>query len=339
MSAREDFEKLKARGIVFDGYKAFLNKDNKAGIAADAAAVTTVNGGVPSVFTSYLDSRVVEILLAARNARKIFPETKKGDWTNDFAVFRTVEAVGTVTPYTDFGNGASADTNITYPTRQQYIGQTTVRYGDLEQERTALAMLDLVAQKQISAATVIDVATNKINLLGVEGMDIYGIINDPNIPAALTPASVNGKTAWEDKTTQEVYDDILAMFAQIITASQGRVDQNSDFVLAVAPSSAVQLGKATDYNVSVIDMVKKYAPNVEVVSLPELASTTGGNSAMLIAKTVDGNPTGELGYSEKMRAMRLVPQSSYFEQKFAFGTYGAVIYYPFAIAKMTGVSA
>lgn len=334
----DNFQKLKEKGIIFDSVKHFITEKNRSQLANDAVLSTPANSGVPGIFTNYLDSKIIDILLSPRNARQIFPETKKGDWTTDYAVFRTVEPVGDVTPYTDYGNGASADTNVAYPTRQQYVGQTTIKYGDLEQERSARAMIDLVSQKQTAAATVIDMASNKIDLLGIEGMAIYGLLNEPNIPTALTPTSVGGKTAWSDKSTKDIYNDILKLFKQIITASQGMVNQTDNFVLAVAPGTAVELGKATDYNVSVWDMVKKYAPNVEIVTLPELASSTSGDSVMLIAKQVQGIPTAELGYSEKMRAMRLVPYSSYYEQKFVFGSYGAIVYRPFAIAKMTGVS-
>ena len=334
-----DFDKIRAKGIVFDGAKHFINDKNRDQLANDAALVTEPNAGVPGIFTNYIDEKIIDILLAPRNARAIFPEIKKGDWTNDFAVFRTVESVGTTTPYTDYSEGATADVNIGYPTRQQYIGQTNIKYGDLEQERTARAMIDLVSQKQTAAATVIDIAANKIALLGIEGQSIYGLLNDPNIPPALTPAAVDGKTAWADKSTTAVYNDVLALFKQIITALKGLVSPNDAFVLAVAPGTAVELGKATDFNVSVWDMLKKYAPNLELVTLPELSSDNAGDSVMLIAKQVQGLPTGEIGYGEKMRAMRLIPDSSYYKQKFVFSSYGTVIYRPFAIAKMTGVSA
>ena len=330
-------EQMRNAGIIFDGAEHFITEDNRNMLAQDAM-ITAPNAGVPAVFTSYVDSKIIEILLAPKRSREILPEAKKGDWTNDFAIFRTVEATGTVTPYSDYGNGASADVNIGFPTREQFIGQTTITYGDLEQERTARAMLDLVSRKQISAATIIDTAENKINLLGVEGMEIYGLINDPNIPAALTPAEVDSQTAWTEKNTQAIYDDILSLYGQIISASKGNVSQNDSFALCVSPTASVLLGKATDFNVSVKKMLLDYAPNTKIVVLPELESKTSGDSVMLVAQKVMGNDAGQFGYSEKIRAMRLIPKTSSYEQKFAFGTYGCVLYYPFAVAKMTGVT-
>lgn len=331
-------DKLKAAGITFDGARYFITDKNRDLLAQDAA-VTPPNAGVPAVFTSYVDTKAIEVLLAPWNATKIFPEVKKGDWTTEYAVFRTLEAVGTVTPYTDFGNGAASDVNVGFPTRQQYVGQTTIKYGDREQAVTSRAMVDLVSAKQQSAAKVIRTAQNKIYLNGIEGMSIYGLINDPNIPAALTPASVDGVTAWSGKTTRQIYDDILSLYKQVITASKGQLDQNSEYVLALSPTASVELGKATDYNVSVQDMILQYAKNTTTVVLPELESATAGDSVMLIATSVAGFPTAELAFGEKMRAMRIVPFSSYYEQKLAFSSYGCVLYYPFAVAKMTGVTA
>lgn len=339
MSVREDLEMLREKGIVFDGAKYFIKDNNKDKLAADAAMLTSPNAGIPAMYTSFVDEKAVKVLLQPRNSTLVMPEVKKGDWTNDYAVFRTIEPVGNVTPYTDFGNGASADVNVEFPTRQQYIGQTTIKYGDLEQERSSRAMIDLVSQKQISAATVIDMAMNKINLLGVEGLSIYGLLNDPNVPSALTPTAVNGATSWESKDGEAIFDDIRKMFKELFERSQGLIDANGNFVLAIAPGTSVMLSKsANNYNQTVMEKIKAFAPNVEIVSLPELASKTSGDTVMLIAKEVEGNPVGEFGFGDKMRAFRLVPESSYYHQKFAFSSYGAIIYYPFAIVKMTGVT-
>ena len=116
----------------------------------------------------------------------------------------------------------------------------------------------------------------------------------------------------------------------------GLINQSSDLVLAVSPGSNVLLGKATDYNVSVLDMLNKYFTNLSIVVLPELAQTSG-TVVMLVARSVNGDKVAELAYSEKMRALRIVPHTSWYEQKYVFGTYGAIVYKPFAIATMTGV--
>lgn len=92
-----------------------------------------------------------------------------------------------------------ADVNPTYPVRQQYVFQTNIRYGDRELDYAAKARLQLAARKQRAAATTIDIAQNKYNLLGVENMEIYGLLNEPNRPAAITPGMVKAATLGSSK--------------------------------------------------------------------------------------------------------------------------------------------
>lgn len=337
MNEREVMLKMRDKGIIFNDAKALITPENMSRIARDAALVTGVNAGVPVVMTTYVDPMIVEILTAPTNAREIFGEVKKGDWTDSHAVFKAIEPTGESTPYTDYGNGAMADVNVTYPVRENYIAQTHIRYGEREMAVSGRAAINLASEKQRSAATIINREQNKFYLLGVEGKSIYGLLNDPNLPEALTPATVNtSDTLWEDKTTQQIYDDILAMASALFKNSQGLIDEKSDLVLAVPPTVSVLLGKATDFNVSVKDMLTKYFDNISFVTLPELAASSG-NTVMLIARSVQGQPTAQLAYSEKMRAFQLIPNTSSWEQKFAFGTYGCILYRPFAVASMTGV--
>lgn len=337
MNEREAMLKMRDKGIIFNDAKALITPANMSRIARDAALVTGVNAGVPAVMTTYVDPMIVEILTAPTNAREIFGEVKKGDWTDSHAVFKAIEPTGESTPYTDYGNGATADVNVTYPVRENYIAQTHIRYGEREMAVSGRAAINLASEKQRSAATIINREQNKFYLLGVEGKSIYGLLNDPNLPEALTPATVNtSDTLWEDKTTQQIYDDILALASSLFKNSQGLIDEKSDLVLVVPPTVSVQLGKATDFNVSVKDMLTKYFDNISFVTLPELAAASG-NTVMLIARSVQGQPTAQLAYSEKMRAFQLIPNTSSWEQKFAFGTYGCILYRPFAVASMTGV--
>lgn len=331
---------MREKGFVFDDhYKIRGIMANDADIerlAYDAAMVTEPNSGVPVEFTSYLDPRVIEILTGPRNSREIFAEVKKGDWTTSYARFEVDEITGAVEAYTDYGNAGMADVNPTYPVRQQYVFQTNIRYGDRELDYAAKARLQLAARKQRAAATTIDIAQNKYNLLGVKNMEIYGLLNEPNRPAAITPGTGGGGNTWKLKTTKEIYADYLLLFQNLAKNSLGHIRNDSDLILVTSPSSAVELGKATDYNVSVMDMIKRYTPNIKFAQLPELENSSG-STVLLICRSINGEPTGEFGFSEKMRAMRLVPETSSFKQKFVGTSYGCILYRPFAVATMTGV--
>mgnify|MGYP000787920506 FL=1 len=331
---------MREKGFVFDDhYKIRGIMANDADIerlAYDAAMVTDPNSGVPVEFTSYLDPRVIEILTGPRNSREIFAEVKKGDWTTSYARFEVDEITGAVEAYTDYGNAGMADVNPTYPVRKQYVFQTNIRYGDRELDYAAKARLQLAARKQRAAATTIDIAQNKYNLLGVENMEIYGLLNEPNRPAVIHTGLGKDGNTWNLKTTKEIYADYLLLFQNLAKNSLGHIRNDSDLILVTSPSSAVELGKATDFNVSVMDMIKRYTPNIKFAQLPELENLSD-RTVLLICRSINGEPTGEFGFSEKMRAMRLVPETSSFKQKFVGTTYGCILYRPFAVATMTGV--
>lgn len=340
LGLQEQLDVMKQYGIVFDTgapIRGILANDSIDQLANDAAMVTAANSGVPVEFTSYIDPMVIPILTATRGAREIFGEAKKGDWTTSYARFQTSEITGEVEAYTDYGQGGASDVNPTFPVRTQYIYQTNIRYGDREVDVASRARLQLAADKQRAAATVIDIASNKFALYGVAGLEIYGLLNDPNLPANVSPLpNADSKTLWADKSTKEIYEDVLYLFGKMADRGAGHIDANTELVLATSPATQVQLGKATDFNISARQMLETYFPKIRFVVLPELA-TTGGTSILLVAPTIEGLPTAQIGFSEKFRAMRLIPESSSFHQKFVGSSYGTIIYRPFAIGKMTGV--
>lgn len=340
LGLQEQLDVMKQYGIVFDTgapIRGILANDSIDQLANDAAMVTAANSGIPVEFTSYIDPMVIPILTATRGVREIFGEAKKGDWTTSYARFQTSEITGEVEAYTDYGQGGASDVNPTFPVRTQYIYQTNIRYGDREVDVASRARLQLAADKQRAAATVIDIASNKFALYGVAGLEIYGLLNDPNLPATISPRpNAANKTLWADKSTKEIYEDVLYLFGKMADRGAGHIDANTELVLATSPATQVQLGKATDFNISARQMLETYFPRIRFVALPELA-TESGTSIRLIAPTIEGLPTAQIGFSEKFRAMRLIPESSSFHQKFVGSSYGTIIYRPFAIGTMTGV--
>lgn len=328
-------------GFVFPGARQWMNKANMAGMAHDAALITTPNTTVPAELLAFIDPMVIEILTAPRNAREIFPEMKKGDWMTPYAKWRMDEFTGTTQPYSDYANGTTSGVNSEWAVRQQYVFQTSVTYGDLEVAMSSVAKINLASAKQRAAATQLDIDSNKFALLGVAGREVYGILNDPNLPEAVTaaPVGTGSSTYWADKTTQQIFNDIRALYAELANNSKGLISPTSPMKLCLSPAMSVYLGNATDFNVTVQDMVSKFMPNCKIVIVPELSSVTAGETALLVADEVNGQPVGYIGYGEKMRAGRIIPDMSSFRQKFVASTYGGVVLQPFAIASMVGLAA
>ena len=325
------FAEAAQAGFVFPQARSWID-GNIPALAQDAALVTTPNTGVPVEFLAYIDPMVVEILTSVRNAKAVFLEEKKGDWTTAYAKWRADEIVGKTQPYSDYANGTDSDVNSNWLSREQYVFQTSIKYGDMEVDMAAQAKIELAAAKQRAAATIIDIDSNKFYLFGVSGKAIYGILNDPNLPNATTV------TAWGSKTTANIYADILtSLFGVLSTNSGGHITNSTPLKMLVSPAMNVLLGKATDYNVSVLDMLQKYFTSLEVVVIPELASMAAGDTIFMIAPEVNGTPTGLLAFGDKMRLGRVIPDMSSFRQKAVATTYGGIVLQPFAFASITGM--
>jgi len=337
MDKQLTFAQAAAYGFTFPGAREWYSKERLAQLAQDAALITMPNTSVPVELLAYIDPAVITILTAPLMAREIFTEEKWGDWTTPYAKWRVDEPVGRTQAYSDFSDAGVSDVNSVWPTRAQYVFQTIIKYGDREVATASMAKLELAAAKQRSAATILDIDANMFYLLGVAGMEIYGVLNDPNTPPAITPASVGGSTAWAGKSTQQRYDDILALFGQLVSQSRGRVLRNSPLKLLLSPEMEVMLGAATDFNVSVLDMISRYFTDLKIISVPQLSSPLAGQTMMMIAGEVAAMKTGTLGYGEKIRALRIVPELSSLKQKWVCSTYGGIVKMPFAVAQMIGI--
>ncbi len=301
------------------------------------AAILTPNASVPAYMRAYADPRVVEILTAARNYRKIAPEVKFGDVTTSFARFASVEFTGTATPYGDYDGNGQVGVNAAYPVREQYLFQTTLKVGDLEQAMNASVNLDLYANKQKSAAILLDTEFNRFALYGVAGKSIYGLLNDPNLNTAISPETVDSSTDWDGKTCDEQMADINKLYKALIEQAGGHIDDTTPLAMLISPGTMADLNKRNAYGIACKDMVKDTFPNMEIVVVPELANASTGDTMIIMAKEIMGQNVVEFGYSEKYHAHEPVRGLSDVSQKISAGTYGAIVYLPFAIATMTGI--
>lgn len=305
----------------------------------DAALITTPNSTIPAEFTSYLSTEVVNILTAPRVATEIFPEIQYGDWTTSNYQYEVRELTGETEPYGDYADAGMSDINREWVKREQYVFQTNITVGDREADISAAARLNLIASKQESAANTIAMDMNRFQMLGIQEMDLYGILNDPNRPAAIAaaPVGTGSSTLWADKSMLQIYNDIVKLFEELAVASMGWITPNDQLKLLLSPQANVQLARATDYNTSVMDLVNKYLTNLTIIVVPELHSTTAGETIMMIAPTVNGQQTGRLPISERYRANAPVRGMSSVAQKVIAGMYGVEIRIGFGIATMTDV--
>lgn len=312
--------------------------NNFNAIAMDAAMQTSPNSTIPAVLATFVDPKMIDILLAARAATEIFREAKKGDFATKLYSWPVEEIVGETEPYSDFAQSGMSSTNNNWIYRENYAFQTQIVVGDREAQTAGLAKIPLVARRQRAAATNIAIAHNRIFLFGVDGMQNYGILNDPNLLPAIAPLeNANEDTEWADKSTKERFNDILAMFRELSAQSGANITQENALTLAVSPSLNVDLAAATDYNISVLDMLDKYFKRLKIVVIPELEEEEGSQSMFMTADDVDAQVTGECVYSEKFRAYPVFRDLSSIRQKVSASSFGGVVYRPVLLVTMTGM--
>lgn len=352
---REDAPYLAQRGVVNNLATTYLPDSFKSNFAlamdAQPALATAPNSGIPAYLTNYIDPAVYEILFAPNMAATIFGEVKKGDWTTQTAFFPTVEHTGEVSSYGDYSENGHAGANTNWPQRQSYLYQVIKEYGELELERAGLAKISWVSEIDQAAALAMNKFSNFAYFFGIAGLQNYGLLNDPNLTASLTPATKSyGGTAWISSgvvkaTANEIYTDIQSIFIQLVNQSAGLVDAQSKVCLAMSPASAVALTATNSFNVNVYELLKKNFPNIRfetavqygVTSTSNPQGIAAGNLVQMIVDSVEGQDTGYCAFNEKMRAHPIVRGLSSFKQKQTAGTWGSIIRQPFAIASMLGV--
>jgi hypothetical protein len=333
------FDKLVRIGIV--GYpRALLTEAAKTAMAMDAAMITAPNNSVPAALTAFVDPNVITILTSPCNAEKIFDPIRKGTRGCQVAAFPLVEETGGVAPYSDYGAEGASDYNVNWPKRQEYGFQTITRWGDLESIVMGMAAINAANQKQESSANNIKRAHNRFWFYGVEGLENYGILNDPALPAPITPQVSDTAVTWTDKDADAIYEDFIALYLQLAAQMKGLetdgLEMTSPLKFCLSNTAAPNLKKKNAFGVSVQQMLAEAFPNMQFVTAPEY-STEAGELVQLICPTVNGQATGKLGYTELIHAHGVVRVLSSYAEKKSAGTFGAVIFQPFAVAQMLGV--
>lgn len=301
---------------------------------AQSALVTVANSGVPNMFLTYVDPKIIPILVAPMRAAQIAGEAMKGDWTTEVEMFITGEQTGETSAYGDYSESGTSDFNVDYPQRQNFLFQSFLQYGEREVARASKGKVDLISQKQGSNALALMKALNAMYFFGVGGLQNYGLLNDPSLPPAMTAQFSWLSSASATANTQ--YQDIVRMYQYIAQQNQGVVRMDAPMVLAMSPEQEMALPNITLYNTnSVKALLKQNFPALRIETAPEYA-TSAGQLMQLFLEEFEGQRTTEANFSSKMMAHNMVVQSSSWKQKRSSGGYGTVIFRPTFFAQMYG---
>lgn len=306
--------------------------DGQGAIAADAQPelVTVQNAGIPAFLSNFLDPNIIEVLVTPMKAAEIAGETKKGDWTTTVATFPVIEYTGEVAAYGDFNNNGSSEVNSNFPQRQSFHYQTITQWGQKELDVAGLAKIDLASRINIASVLVLNKFQNQSYFFGIDGLQNYGLLNDPNLSAAIVPTS-----SWNSAAADVIYADVLRLFKRLNTQANGTIDQDAQMTMALSNNNAPNLNKTNSFNVNVLDQIRKNFPNLRIITAPEY-TTDAGELVQLYADAVEGQETVTAAFTEKLRAHATVVDMSSFKQKKSQGTWGAILFRPVYVAQMLG---
>lgn len=345
-----DFRELERRaGIHFMGQQPMamdntLSYDFNLAMDAQPGLVTVSNSGIPAFLTTYIDPKMIEVLVAPiKAAEAVGSEVKKGDWITETAMFPVVESTGRTAAYGDYSNSGSAGVNTNFPQRQSFHYQTVSQWGEKELERAGAARIDWASRVGIASVLTLNKFQNKTYLFGVAGLQNYGMLNDPALPANLTPSTkAAGGTAWvlpsgkQNATALEVIGDIFAMFWNLQNRLNGNIDADTKMTLITSPQTATAEKFVVEFGLNVADYLKKAYPNLTWKTVPEY-KTASGEQVQLVVDEIEGQRTWDCCFTEKMRAHPVKVELSSFQQKKSQGTWGTVLYRPAAVQGMLGI--
>jgi hypothetical protein len=339
------------------GYATDEVKRNYLAMDAQPVLSTAPNTGIPAFLTTLIDPTPYRVLFAPTRAAEIFGETRKGTWIDQTAMFPVVEHTGEVSSYGDFNENGRAGANQNWPQRQSYLFQTVAEYGELEIERAGLGRINWVGEVDGAATNVLSRFMNTTYFYGVQGLQNYGLLNDPNLSPALTPSTkAYGGVKWINNgqivaQPTEIFADIQALWLQVVSQTNGidqrqdQIDAEAEMTLGVPPDALVAMTATNTFGVNVKGLLKENFPNLRVVSAVQYGGQSStnpvgnpaGNLIQLIVGDIAGQKTGYCAFNEKLRAHPIIRAMSSWKKKMTGGSWGAVVRMPMGISQMVGI--
>ncbi|WP_291365346.1 hypothetical protein [Acetobacter sp. UBA5411] len=332
-------------GINLPGVTHYVGERGNAFDAAPVfSAVTAPNSGIPAVINTMVDPQLIRQLITPTKSEEIYGSQKKGDRAIKTVMFPVLESSGYAVAYGDYEQAGDSSANANWVSRQSFPFQTWAKYGDLEAEMMGMGNIDWIAEQRTAGASVLAKQANLINLFGVSGLENYGALNDPSLPAAITASLKTGTaTAWTSTSDPNaVYNDFVTLFSDLNKAMMGNID-NQTRVKVVLPSElSPVLTYTNSFGITLEEMLKKSWPNMEIVFLPEAGVTMSGgytsaNVMQMFVPEVDGVETVTTAFTERLTMHRLEQYSTNARQKMSRGGWGTVWKRPMAVAQMVGI--
>lgn len=362
---RKMFNALMEKGIISYGTPG--DEYSSSRVFNAAPAVTTPNVNVPLGAMNYIFPQDIEIRTAIKTADKIATRQKIGEWGGSKMItIKVKEFNGQVTPDDGFANSTSRSTvNYSYITRGVF--PFAGYWGNTDMGRTTAAAFgeDLKSDDVASLMSSLAIAQNQIFFTGVKeknlktvGVDnpVYGLLNEPNLDGYNTVAnngidpSGNKSTYWEYKTVNQIYNDVLIAYKELINKSGGNIVSEGISSLKGKIKLAISLGTyyllktvqstGTQW-ISAYELIKNNLglQDEDIIPVPQFNGAYNNEDVFYLIYEETGvyGPTILNIYQELIRAYPIFQQHSEISQKIASQVSGCIVRYPMFVTRYTGI--
>lgn len=317
---------------------------------AIAPNITTPNINAPLGALAYIRPKAIEVLTAPRTADKISVAEKNGVWGDKVVQIKIKEYEGTTsTDDGSAGDGKNVSVNYDFVTRGVYQYRADWNTNDLSEAQIGQMAENARADLANGAMETLAIDRNKFFFKGVteKGLKspVYGLLNDPALLAYQTVksgSSTTNPTYWENKTPDEIYNDVIDAETLLAKQSAGKSEEaiadGAKVILAVATGSMSALYRTNSFGLTAMTKLKeKFGSALEIVGVPQFNSADSNSDVFyLIIKPADKSVIIN-SYVEMARAYPIFQHSSEVSQKLAGATSGCVVQYPFLIARCNGI--
>lgn len=340
-----DYKALAAIGIGLDERSV---AGMMAALDANVLTPTTLSPTI-GVAAQFLQTWLPGLVRVASQARKIdtlVGITTAGAWEDEEVIVSGLEPTGFAIPYGDYTNVPLSSFNLAYNRRGVVRFEQGIRVGRLEEARMGRVNVSAATEKRNSAALALDISRNRIGFYGYNGglQQVYGFLNDPNLPAYVAVAAGANGTTWASKTFLEITADIRSAISSLQSNSGDIIDpMTTPLVLAVPTAVAQFLTVTSDFGNSVRAWITDSGYNLRIVTAPELNGANGGANVFYLypERVEDGSTDGGKVFDQivpaRFQTLGVEQQAKAYIEDYTNATAGVIVKRPWAVVRRTGI--
>lgn len=268
--------------IQLDGTEQLSHSDLESagvGLRAMDSALTgppTSSGNIPRHMLETWLPGVLRVITQVRNIDEIIGITTIGSWEDEQISVRVAEPVAKAELYGDYTNVPLANYRQDVESRGIVRFEQGFQVGKLEEARQQRIGFQPHEEKRRAATESLDVSRNDVGFYGYNdgvGTNVYGLLNDPSLPAYTTPTA-----PWLTATFDQLTADFISMINALELQMGGNLPDTASLVLAMPSGYRAIFSRyqQTGNGMTFREWLKETYPNLRIVTTPEFVGANGG---------------------------------------------------------------